>query len=225
MVLSQSYFIEAIRVKPTTGSFAIPKYWLGKSVWQNPINRFSVLDTNTVTTADLDALLAFVKANGWGTLPGFRPAFAPYVDVDGDGILTDSDVTQLTDHLREGTSVAEVQYLPYRSLDVQREIADGTIKSFRKLAVLVNAWPMSDYSVFLRTYDGNRLSEVNSNSNAKAQDSVVFIHNSILPPCTSYFSDCTARERYIRFVGRRIRHNEILKMRFAPDYAALPAPL
>jgi hypothetical protein len=192
-MISSSYYIEGITVKPRVTQACIPNIRLGSSVWQNPVNRYDVIGNglfgqDRVGINDYNALQDWLDENGEQDLPPEKPAHALWLDVNGDGRADNNDLIALADFLNDGAheDTTPETCFPVNGFSVERDLITPRAGiTAREVGTKVGAQPYTDYRVFRRNFSTQALFEVTYTTVADVKDSLVFVHRDLfeLPDC------------------------------------------
>lgn len=75
------------------------KVTLVANPWQNPVNRFDVNNQDGPSPIDVLLLINYINDNASPVLPLPKPVNAPFLDVNGDGLVSALDVLQLINEI------------------------------------------------------------------------------------------------------------------------------
>ena len=210
-------YVEVIQVTPLLSSFNISNVILGVSRWQNPGNRFDVLDDGVVDINDYNAIINYITSHGSGVLPKNRPTNQPYVDVNGDGGVTNQDVSQLLAYLQSKKLIDTTPTKGYDISDfkIQRDLLNPiTVTTVKDVAAQKNIFPTSDYLIFSRDLSTNDLTEITYTTAVASRDSLVFINKNVIVPVHPWTPGCYNDSCVFRLIKSRIAASEILPIRF-----------
>ncbi len=190
--VGQSAFIEVLKVDVDTTPLYESNIILGKSLWQNPINRFDVNGDGVVDQSDYVALDQYIRMYGAGKLPKARPENELYVDVNGDGYVTTKDLTQLATYLAYHITRDNSDRKPHhvRRLVVHREIVHPLqVNTVKDAASRAGVHPISSYRAFFRDYSTQSFSETSLSAFVRTKDSIVYINKALFdcPECGPHF--------------------------------------
>ena len=210
-------YVEVIQITPLSSSFSISNVILGVSRWQNPSNRFDVLNDGIVDLNDYNAIINYVADHGSGPLPRNRSVNQPYVDVNGDGIINNQDAVQLLAYLKSKKVRDTTPTKSYNIDDfkIERDLIDPTkVSTVKDVAAYKDIFPTANYSVFLRDLSTNTLTPISYSAAVSSRYSLVFVDKSLIVPAHPFTPGCYSEPCIFRLIRARISQSEILPIRF-----------
>jgi hypothetical protein len=210
-------YIEAIQITPSVSSFSISNVILGASRWQNPGNRFDVLNDGTVDINDYNTIINYIASNGSGMLPRKKPENQPYVDVNGDGQITSQDADQLLAYLQRKKLIDTTPTTSYPIVDfkIKRDLVNPiTVTTIKDVAAQQNIFPTADYLIFRRNLSTNELTPAQYSESVASRDSLVFVNSQVMVPIHPFTPGCDNNSCILRLIKERIAAAEILPIRF-----------
>jgi Ca2+-binding EF-hand superfamily protein len=180
--IGQANFIEVIWVNPYSATSCYPNVILGRSHWQNPVNRFDVNDDGVVSIEDYTDLQDWLNNNGEQTLDALKPDAEPYVDINGDGVATNKDLTLLSQFLNDKDAVDRSAETCYNVSDFRlgRDLLDPSLIATVQYAAITKGVTSTNYNAYIRDYNTNTLESINFSASTKTKDSLVFVHKDLL---------------------------------------------